>query len=136
QYEFMNQGNLDGYFPVKWDLMQQVPNITKGEAYWFYAIIRLADENNPAIAGDGPSRTNGEVPYKPYAGTVPYIVYPTNISASSIITAVNDVNTVKTVKQVRYYNLAGVESSEPFDGVNVVVTTYTDGTRTAAKVLK
>lgn len=136
QYEFMNQGNLDGYFPVKWDLMQQVPNITPGEAYWFYAIIRLADENNPAIAGDGPSRTNGEVPYKPYAGTVPYIVYPTNISASSIITAVNDVNTVKTVKQVRYYNLAGVESSEPFDGVNVVVTTYTDGTRTATKVLK
>lgn len=135
-YEFMNQGNLDGYFPVKWDLMQQVPNITKGEAYWFYAIIRLADENNPAIAGDGPTRTNGEVPYKPYAGTVPYIVYPTNISASSIITAVNDVNTVKTVKQVRYYNLAGVESSEPFDGVNVVVTTYTDGTRTAAKVVK
>lgn len=135
-YEFMNQGNLDGYFPVKWDLMQQVPNITKGEAYWFYAIIRLADENNPAIAGDGPTRTNGEVPYKPYAGTVPYIVYPTNISASSIITAVNDVNTVKTVKQVRYYNLAGVESSEPFDGVNVVVTTYTDGTRTAVKVVK
>ena len=136
QYEFMNQGNLDGYFPVKWDLMPQVPNITPGEAYWFYAIIRLADENNPAIAGNGPTRTNGEVPYKPYAGTVPYIVYPTNISASSIITAVKDVNTVKTVKQVRYYNLAGVESSEPFDGVNVVVTTYTDGTRTAAKVLK
>lgn len=136
-YEFMNQGNLDGYFPVKWDLMPQVPNITPGEAYRFNAIIRLADENNPAIAGDGPTRANGEVPYKPYGGTVPYIVYPIDLNTTDcIITAVNDVNTTKTVKQVRYYNLAGVESSEPFDGVNVVVTTYTDGTRTAAKVVK
>ena len=136
-YEFMNQGDLDGYFPVKWELMPQVPNITPGEAYRFNAIIRLADENNPAIAGDGPTRANGEVPYKPYGGTVPYIVYPIDLNTTDgIITAVNDVNTVKTVKQVRYYNLAGVESSEPFDGVNVVVTTYTDGTRTAAKVVK
>ena len=136
-YEFMNQGDLDGYFPVKWNLMPQVPNITPGEAYRFNAIIRLADENNPAIAGDGPTRANGEVPYKPYGGTVPYIVYPIDLNTTDgIITAVNDVNTTKTVKQVRYYNLAGVESSEPFDGVNVVVTTYTDGTRTAAKVVK
>ncbi len=136
-YEFMNQGNLDGYFPVKWDLMPQVPNITPGEAYRFNAIIRLADENNPAIAGDGPIRANGEVPYKPYGGTVPYIVYPIDLNTTDgIITAVNDVNTTKTMKQVRYYNLAGVESSEPFDGVNVVVTTYTDGTRTAVKVVK
>lgn len=136
QYEFMNQGDLNGYFPVKWDLMPSVPDIATGEAYSFRAIIRLADADNPAIPGDGPTRTNGDVPYKPYGGTVPYIVYPTNISQQNVITAVNDVNTTKTVKQVRYYNLAGVESSKPFDGVNVVVTTFSDGTKTVAKVLK
>ena len=50
-------------------------------------------------------------------------------------TAITDVNG-KTVSSVKYVNLAGVESSKPFDGVNVVVTTYTDGTRSAAKVVK
>ena len=51
-------------------------------------------------------------------------------------TPVYDLRTDKTVAGVLYYNLAGVESTQPFDGVNVVVTTYTDGTRTATKVLK
>ena len=45
-------------------------------------------------------------------------------------------DTAKTVAGVRYYNLLGVESAEPFQGVNVVVTTYTDGTRQAHKVIR
>ena len=51
------------------------------------------------------------------------------------ITGVNDIN-AKAVAGVKYYNLAGVESNVPFDGVNVVVTTYTDGTKAASKVIK
>ena len=35
-----------------------------------------------------------------------------------------------------YYNLTGVASSEPFDGVNIVVTRYSDGTTTATKVIR
>jgi PKD repeat protein len=35
-----------------------------------------------------------------------------------------------------YYNLAGMASSKPFDGVNIVVTRYTDGSQTATKVLR
>ena len=50
-------------------------------------------------------------------------------------TAVNDIN-AKSVAGVKYYNLAGVESNKPFDGVNIMVTTYTDGTKAAAKVIK
>jgi hypothetical protein len=51
-------------------------------------------------------------------------------------TPVYDLHTDKTVASVLYYNLAGIESVKPFDGVNVMVTTYTDGTRVASKVLK
>ena len=51
-------------------------------------------------------------------------------------TGVNDVNANKTVAGVMYYNVTGVASSEPFEGVNIVVTTYTDGTKTSVKVLK
>ena len=42
----------------------------------------------------------------------------------------------KTVASVKYYNMAGVEASEPFAGVNVVVTTFTDGSKTVAKAVK
>ena len=51
-------------------------------------------------------------------------------------TSVKDVNADKTVAGVRYVNLAGMTSSEPFDGVNIVVTSYTDGTTSTAKVIK
>ena len=50
-------------------------------------------------------------------------------------TAITDING-KTVAGVKYVNLAGAESNKPFDGVNIMVTTYTDGTKSAAKVIK
>ena len=51
-------------------------------------------------------------------------------------TSVDQPQTDKQVLNRTYYNLAGVESSKPFDGVNIVVTRYTDGTHTATKVLR
>lgn len=39
----------------------------------------------------------------------------------------------KKVANVRYYNLAGVESSEPQPGMNIKVITYSDGTRSSEK---
>lgn len=37
------------------------------------------------------------------------------------------------IDSTKYYNLRGEESENPFDGVNVVVKTYTDGTKSASK---
>jgi len=51
-------------------------------------------------------------------------------------TAVETVNADKQVAGVKYVNMSGVISDKPFDGVNVVVTTYTDGTTATAKVMK
>lgn len=52
------------------------------------------------------------------------------------MTAVKDITATKTVKSVRYYNVAGIESTQPFDGINIVVTTFTDGTKSTVKILK
>ena len=52
------------------------------------------------------------------------------------VTAVNDLNTGKAVSSIRYINAAGIESATPFEGVNIVVTNYTDGTKSAIKVIK
>lgn len=51
-------------------------------------------------------------------------------------TGVDAVETSKEVANVKYYNLTGVESATPFEGVNVKVVTYTDGTKEALKVVK
>ena len=51
-------------------------------------------------------------------------------------TAVEDVEATKTVAGVKYVNLAGQMSETAFSGVNIVVTTYTDGTTSTVKVIK
>ena len=50
-------------------------------------------------------------------------------------TAVNEVNAGKTVANVRYFNVAGQEMAQP-EGMTIQVTTYTDGTTSAVKVVK
>lgn len=52
------------------------------------------------------------------------------------ITAVNDVNAAKAVASVKYINAAGQSSTTAFKGVNVVVITYADGSKTVTKVVK
>ena len=42
----------------------------------------------------------------------------------------------KTISSVKYVNIAGMESNVPFDGVNIKVTTYNDGTTSTCKVIK
>ena len=60
----------------------------------------------------------------------------TIVKDPSISTGVEDVDAEKTVAGVTYYNLLGVSSDRPFEGVNVVVTTYTDGTKSSKKIVK
>ena len=50
--------------------------------------------------------------------------------------AITSITSDKQVTDVRYYNLAGVESVEPIKGVNLKVTTYSDGFRKSEKILK
>ena len=54
---------------------------------------------------------------------------------SKVVTAVESNFAVKTVAATQYVNLAGQTSNRPFDGVNVVVTRYNDGTTTTAKAV-
>ena len=48
---------------------------------------------------------------------------------------VNELNAGKTVANVRYFNVAGQEMAQP-EGMTIQVTTYTDGTTSAVKVVK
>lgn len=59
-----------------------------------------------------------------------------NLLINVDLTAVEEISGTKTLDSVVYYNLAGQQSNQPFDGVNIAVSTYSDGTRTTSKVIK
>ena len=51
-------------------------------------------------------------------------------------TAIETLNADKQIASVSYINVAGQQSDKPFDGMNIVVTTYTDGSTSTLKVVK
>lgn len=55
---------------------------------------------------------------------------------NNIVTGVTDVNNYKEVTSVLYYDLAGHCSKKPFEGVNIEVTRFSDGSTVSAKILK
>ena len=71
---------------------------------------------------------NGELVYKGFA----YDEAQNLKNPEAITTVTGD----KQVKSVRYYNLAGVESAQPVKGVNIKVTTYSDGTTKSEKIMR
>ncbi len=59
-----------------------------------------------------------------------------SVTDPDVVTGIDDAFTGKPIKGVRYYNLSGVASTTPFEGFNIVVTEYTDGTKSSTKVIK
>jgi len=57
------------------------------------------------------------------------------ITFNQVVTKVDEINAGKTVAAERYFNVAGQEISQP-DGLTIVLTTYSDGTASASKIIK
>ena len=62
--------------------------------------------------------------------------WPIDLNETSVVTAITRVGTEAQVVGVEYVNIAGMRSSKPWQGVNIVVTRYSDGTTTTTKVVK
>lgn len=128
----------DGYTPVRFIVPQtnagfvgavdanldwydgEVPTLTISEVYKFLGVVR----KNSGTAKDA---------------SLEYTVYPlsglTKMGDTSVPTGISNVNTGNVVN-VKYYNVMGVEGSVPFKGVNIVVTTYDNGTRSTSKIVR
>ena len=89
----------------------------------FKAIIRkVSTQNAPGLKAGGDAT---------------YVVYPQNLKGSNgLPTAINGIVYGKDVKSVKYVNVAGMVSDRPFQGVNIVVTEFTDGSSTTTKVVR
>ncbi len=141
------KGHANGIFPFIWE----------GKEYYIYPIMPDY-QNGFAIAEAGaeepiievPSSVNGnantfqadwfnaEVDEK---GVTIYQYYPGgHLTVYRLTNGTGDVeellnDTNKVVAGVRYYNIMGQEMKEA-NGITIVVTTYTDGSHSAAKVIK
>lgn len=108
------------------------PELVNGDMYSFEALVKEV-----AVATTDAKSAPRKTAYdSTVAPSTKFVVYPLDLDANKVATGVNDVNSAKEVKGVSYFNMMGVESAQPFDGVNIMVTTYTDGTSSATKVLR
>lgn len=108
------------------------PELTSGNGYSFEALVKEV-----AVATTDAKSAPRKTAYdSTVAPSTKFVVYPLDLDDKKVATGVNDVNSAKEVKGVSYFNMMGVESAQPFDGVNIMVTTYTDGTQSATKVLR
>ena len=131
--EVLNGADLPGAFTPEWTYNPGgKPELTVGEAYQFLAVMNRV----PQGGGNGaPRKVNG----KEGNADTNKVVMPLNLNGGggNIVTAIDDVNTAnREVVGVEYYNVAGQRSDRPVEGVNIVVTRYSDGSTSTAKVLK
>ena len=126
-----NDSQIDGAFTVNWEYntVNQAPSLNEGTSYRFLAVVQRTAES---------TYLKSEKPGREPSGD--FIVYPLNLTGGNdnLITGINNVNIDggRQVKSIKYVNVAGIMSDTPFQGVNIVVTEYTDGSRTTSKMLR
>lgn len=137
-YEITSGYSFDSYTSVS---ETDYWNSGWNKGFWSY---NLADGDNPKDLGFASvgcsSRTLTDKSWDMWMYSLmsggtdwgPLVSAPSNQTQ----TGVEDVETTKTVAGVKYVNLAGQMSETAFSGVNIVVTTYTDGTTSTVKVIK
>ena len=115
--------SIQGALHVDWSHNSiGAPTLQEGKTYRFKAIVSHPAKLSELKGGGTPSDN--------------YVVYPADLNGdSNIVTAINGVYTDsnRDVVSVEYVNAAGVVSKTPFQGVNIVVTRYSNGSTTTSK---
>ncbi len=140
-----------GTFPYDPNKTEEENNAMRPNVEYYIVI----DGVRYGAAEDGTLTVLGEALYNPlYEGENNYVlenasgrVYNMGVAidketgnmyvyaAVAYYTDVEEMNAAKTVASVRYYNMAGQEMTKA-EGMTIKVTTYTDGTTSAVKVMK
>jgi hypothetical protein len=130
-----NLDQLAGGFKVDWSLYpgNYLEDFIQDHTYNFHAIIRYtADHHGVLGGGDFPSGA----PLRDGEGVREgdYMVYPLEGGDDSM-TAIDELRSDVKPVDVTYVNVMGMTSATPFDGVNIVLTRYSNGKVEASKVV-
>ena len=88
-------------------------------------------ESNEEPTRDGESAADGKYYILEYELPLTLHAYD-----DEVVTAVGSILADRQVVDVTYVNAVGMQSSEPFDGMNIVVTRYNDGSVSTVKIIK
>ena len=156
----VNAYNLDGAFTLTDDQWQynhrettsglsedetygSVEDQLIDDAYYIFhvAIMRSDFNYGHHKSSSQPSGKRNSEAIDSHATSSSIVVYPLDLSADDAHnppTAVREIIdlTARDVVSVRYYNLMGVESEKPFEGINIVVTRYADGSVSSSKIMR
>lgn len=131
---------ITGAFAVEWDYNRLNPE-TYGrpngldqvvdEGCIFHAAIVAKNQGRSLRAGQlGEADDASDMSER-------FIVYPLDFkSGDGNVTAVHELKSVKDIVSIRYYNIMGMESEKPFEGINIVVTRYSDGSASTLKIMR
>ena len=92
------------------------------------------DDYSFTVTGDGHYEIVAVAKMQGYKDSTPGGVF-FDVQENEVPTGISELVNGKQIANVRYFNLAGQEMQEA-NGMTIVVTTYTDGTTSAAKVMK
>ena len=114
-----NYYGLKGGAYASLDLVGGEGKFVQGHTYQFRALI---------VAAAFDATSSADMSYD-------YCIMPLETGDVKDLSGVSTVKGGRTVVGVTYYNVAGVAASKPFDGVNIVETRFSDGSRTVVKKL-
>ncbi len=130
-----NNTGIPGAFTVDWTYNefksdQVINQLSDQQAYRFMAVLRRTDSSDY-----GYMKSVG--PMEGVDASRNLVVMPLNLSGGNdnIITAISNIYTdgCREVVGVDYVNVAGMISDRPFQGMNIVVTRFSDGSKTTSK---
>jgi len=109
------------------DVSEEQAGLSGGSFYDFDAIVLAGtDESVSSAPARAPKRA---------ASSSGLTVAPVSLTSSSgKVTDVIELVSTATPINVTYYDITGAASHKPFNGINIVVTTYNDGTTRATKL--
>ena len=113
--------------------------LVRGDGYIFHAVIQYTptEPGGPVSAPRRGNQRQGTPDY--WVGPKFYLVYPLDMmSRVDNFTHVKEVKSqdATLIKSITYYNLMGQESKKPFEGINIEVIRYQDGSMISRKILR
>ncbi|MDY6294404.1 MAG: chitobiase/beta-hexosaminidase C-terminal domain-containing protein [Bacteroidales bacterium] len=128
-YEALKEGEIE--------MCGVAPKLQDGGYKPWFAIIKYV-QGEGATSGDEDATPKAKLQAND-ATAGKYVVCPIYLK-SDMITAIDNINVdkrgdMRSLKSTRYYNMMGVESATPFEGVNIIVKEYSDGSRESSKAI-
>lgn len=154
--KYENTYGFKGSFPVDmslWELDPSNPDpntiFEDGVAYVIPAIIEFNTGNTVSLRIDPGFDEEGFIELTPRRASSTFeigeggeapdgyrniMVYP--LRMESVLSGLDETGVAKQAVATTYVNLAGMQSEQAFDGVNIVITRYSDGSTTTHKTMK